>query len=80
MQDSSGIWSFIWEEMAGGNDVPFSPRAGLGKKALPSTTNLQPDVFFFRPFSVFGLSSCCGWLRSALSEYKSKAVFCRSFR
>lgn len=31
LQDASGSWFLVWEEMASGDAVPFSPRAGLGK-------------------------------------------------
>lgn len=41
--DASGSWSLIWEEMASGNDVPFSPRAGLGKPGQ-SPTSTPPAV------------------------------------
>lgn len=30
-QSSTGTWFFVWENMASGSDVPFSPRAGLGE-------------------------------------------------
>lgn len=32
-QNSAGVWVFTWEEMASGDGVPFSPRAGLGGSA-----------------------------------------------
>ncbi|CAM9139251.1 unnamed protein product [Ectocarpus fasciculatus] len=34
VQDASGFWSFVWEKMASGNEVPFSPRAGLAAAVI----------------------------------------------
>lgn len=42
VQDASGSWSFVWEEMASGDNVPFSPRAGLGKQGQRPTSPPQP--------------------------------------
>ncbi|CAN0381340.1 unnamed protein product, partial [Hapterophycus canaliculatus] len=48
VQDSSGAWSFIWEEMASGNEVPFSPRAGLAAAVIqrPLVNSAFNDTLF----------------------------------
>ncbi|CAM9200573.1 unnamed protein product, partial [Sphacelaria rigidula] len=33
-QNSAGKWSFTWESMASGDNVPFSPRAGLAAAVI----------------------------------------------
>lgn len=62
VQDASGSWSLVWEEMASGNNVPFSPRAGLGKPASVSSLN-TPTVVVCLEHASGGL----GYLGSTIS-------------